>query len=60
MSMLERMAILRGLCGLVLSSDAVRDVIGARMEAIAALQPKAKVKAPSAVIKQLVRPCALN
>ncbi len=60
MSLLERMAILRGLCGLVLSSDAVRDVIGARMDAIAALQPKAKVKALFAMIRQLVRAGALS
>ena len=43
MSTLERMAILRGLCGLLLSSDAAREVVTVRMEAIAALQPKPKV-----------------
>ncbi len=43
MGTLERMAILRGLCGLLLSTDAVREVVGARMDAIAALQPKLKV-----------------
>ena len=46
MSTLERMAILRGLCGLLLSSDAAREVVAARMEAIAALQPKPKVPCP--------------
>ncbi len=43
MDTLERMAILRGLCGLLLSTDTVREVVGARMDAIAALQPKPKV-----------------
>ena len=43
MSTLERMAILRGLCNLVLTTDAVRDLIGRRMEAIAAALPKPKV-----------------
>ncbi len=49
MSTLERMAILRGLCGLVLTTDAVRDLISRRMEAIAAALPKPKVLILSAV-----------
>lgn len=44
MSTMERMAILRGLCGLLLATDAAREVVGARLEAIAALQPKPKVQ----------------
>ncbi len=46
MSTLERIAILRGLCGLVLTTDAVRDVISARMDAISASLPKPKVATP--------------
>lgn len=40
---LERLAVLRGLAGLVLGTDAVRDLISVRMDAIAAAHPKPKV-----------------
>ena len=56
MSTLERMAILRGLCGLVLTTDAVRDVISARMDAISASLPKPKVATLSCVLSALQRP----
>lgn len=55
-STLERMAILRGLCGLVLTTDAVRDVISARMDAISASLPKPKVATLSSVLSALQRP----
>ena len=59
MSTLERMAILRGLCGLVLTTDAVRDVISARMDAISASLPKPKVATLSCVLSELQGPTRL-